>query len=373
MDETLVIILATVSVVVGVAALAALALMLSRSRQTDAAADATMAEVIRLQADAAARLQAMGEMLTGRQSALERALHERLDSATHRLGQSMHSTTLHTVENLQKLNERLAVIDNAQKHLSGLASQVTSLSAVLSNKQTRGAFGQGRMEVIVQDGLPKSCYEFQYTLSNRTRPDCAVFLPDQRPLIIDAKFPLEAVTAYRDARSEEERKQASQRLRQDVGRHVSDIAAKYLIPGETHELALMFVPSELVYADLHDGFDDLVQKAFRARVVLVSPSLLMLAIQVVQQIQRDARMRAAADSIRTEVELMLDDLGRLRERVVKLERHFGQANEDIRQILVSAEKVDKRATSIRELEFEAEAPATATVIPAPVRKLQVGQ
>ena len=135
----------------------------------------------------------------------------------------------------------------------------------------------------------------------------------------------------------------------------------------------MFVPSELVYAELHDGFDDLLQKAYRARVVLVSPSLLMLAIQVVQQIQRDARMRAAADQIRTEVELMLDDLGRLRERVVKLERHFGQANEDIRQVLVSAEKIEKRAASIRELEFDGEQPASATIIPAPVRKLQAGQ
>src|SRR5262249_4601348 len=146
MDETLVIIVATVSVVVGLAALGALALMLRRSQQTDVAADATMAEVIRLQADAAARLQSMGEMLAGRQGALERAVHERLDSVTHRLGQSMQSSTQHTVENLQKLHERLAVIDSAQKHLTGLASQVSSLSAVLSNKQARGAFGQGRME-----------------------------------------------------------------------------------------------------------------------------------------------------------------------------------------------------------------------------------
>ena len=135
----------------------------------------------------------------------------------------------------------------------------------------------------------------------------------------------------------------------------------------------MFVPSELVYAELHDGFDDLLQKAYRARVVLVSPSLLMLAIQVVQQIQRDARMRAAADQIRTEVELMLDDLGRLRDRVVKLERHFGQANEDIRQVLVSAEKIEKHAACIRDLEFDGEQPASATIIPAPVRKLQAGQ
>ena len=158
---------------------------------------------------------------TGRQGALERAVHERLDSVTHRLGQSMQSTTQHTVENLQKLHERLAVIDSAQKNITDLAAQVTSLTAVLSNKQSRGAFGQGRMEVIVQDGLPKSCYEFQYTLSNRTRPDCAVFLPDQRPLIIDAKFPLEAVTAYREARNEDERRQAAAAAAPGRGRAMS--------------------------------------------------------------------------------------------------------------------------------------------------------
>src|SRR5262249_366611 len=160
----------------------------------------------------------------------------------------------HTVDSLAKLNERLAVIDHAQKNITDLASQVTSLQSVLANKQQRGAFGQGRLEIIVQDGLPKDCYQFQYTLSNRSPPHSAVFLADKRPLAIDAKFPLEAVTALREAKSEEERKQAATRLRQDLSRHVGDIADKYLIPGETQDLALMFVPSESLYAELHDGF-----------------------------------------------------------------------------------------------------------------------
>src|SRR5207248_5290295 len=151
--------------------------------------------------------------------------------------------------------------------------------------------GQGRLEIIVQDGLPKSCYQFQFTLSNKSRPDCAVFLPDQRPLVIDAKFPLEAVTALRAANSEEERRQAAARLRQDFARHVSDISEKYLIPGQTQDLALMFVPSESVYIELHDGFDDIVPKAFRSNVVIVSPCLIMIAIHVIQKIQKDARMR----------------------------------------------------------------------------------
>ena len=175
--------------------------------------------------------------------------------------------------------------------------------------------------------------------------------------------------------TDDERNRAAQRLRQDVARHVADIAEKYLVPGETQDTALMFVPSESVYAELHDGFDDVVQKAYRARVVLVSPALLMLAIQVIQQIQKDARMREAADRIRGEVGAMLDDLGRLRERVVRLERHFGQANEDIRQILISSDKIDKRATRIEELEFDGEdVPSDPVVIPAPMaRKLQAGE
>ena len=150
---------------------------------------------------------------------------------------------------------------------------------------------------------------------------------------------------------DEEKKVATQRLRSDVMKHVSDIAEKYLIAGETQDTALMFVPSESVYAEIHDGFDDVIQKAYRARVVLVSPSLLMLAIQVMQQILKDARMRDAADQIRTEVLNLGDDLGRLRERVLKLQKHFAQANEDVRQILISADKIEKRAGRIEELDF----------------------
>jgi DNA recombination protein RmuC len=361
-------------VLAGFAAVAALIVVVVRARRREpTAADLQLLELARLQAETTVRIDAMREMLASRQAELQRAVNERLDSVTHHLNQSMTTTRQTTAESLQKLGERLAVIDSAQKNITDLASQVTSLQNVLANKQQRGAFGQGRMELIISDGLPKGCYEFQFTLSNRSRPDCAVFLPDKRPLVIDAKFPLEAVTAFRDAKSEDERKQAGARLRQDLSRHVNDIADKYLIPGETQDLALMFVPSESVYAELHDGFEDIVQKAFRAKVVIVSPSLLMLAIQVVQQIQRDARMREAADQIHAEVGHLMDDLKRLHERVLKLQQHFGQANEDVRQILISAEKIDKRGARIQEVEFdEPEEPAhEAVVIRAPLpRRLQ---
>ena len=323
-----------------------------------------LSEMLRAQSEANGRVDAMGQALAGRQADMARAVNERLDSVTHRVGQSMEQTTRSTMDSLRVLHERLGIIDHAHKNLTELTSQVTTLRDVLANKQSRGAFGQARMEAIVQDGMPKGAYEFQFTLSSGKRPDCVVFLPDARPLCIDAKFPLEAVTALHDARTEEERRFATQRLRADVMKHVSDIAEKYLIAGETQDTALMFVPSELVYAEIHDGFDDVIQKAYRARVVLVSPSLLMLAIQVMQQILKDARMRDAADQIRTEVLNLGDDLGRLRERVLKLQKHFNDASEDIRQILISADKIEKRAGRIEELDFsKTDTPAdTARVV-----------
>jgi DNA recombination protein RmuC len=373
MTESLALVFALAVLVLAFGGAAALAVVLLLRARKPPEPNSELAELIRVHGESSARLQAVGEMLAGRQGALERAVNERLDAVSHRLGQSMQSTTQNTVEHLQKLNERLAVIDSAQKNLTDLASQVTTLQGVLTNKQQRGAFGQGRMEIIVQDGLSKGCYEFQCTLSNKSRPDCAISMPDKRPLVIDAKFPLEAVTAFREAKSEEERKHAAARVRQDLAKHVADIAQKYLIPGETQEMALMFVPSESVYADLHDGFDDVVQKAYRAKVVIVSPSLLMLAIHVVQQIQKDARMREAADQIHAEVGHLMGDVRRLRERVVKLQSHFGQANDDVKQILISAEKIEKRGARIEEVEFSGQdASPTAQVIPAPVRKLEAG-
>jgi DNA recombination protein RmuC len=374
--------IATAAILGGVLAglaLIALAVLLWRTRKRPDPQAAVMAELARAQADAAARLETMIRMVGDRQSQLQHAVNDRLDSVSHRLGDSMEKTKLNTAENLQKLAERLAVIDNAQKNITALATQVTSLQSVLANKQSRGAFGQARMEAIVQDGLPKGTYAFQHTLSNRTRPDCCVFLPDNRLLVIDAKFPLEGVTAYRDAKSDDERKFAAQRLRTDVSKHIADIAEKYSIPGETQELALMFVPSESVYAEIYDGFDDLVQKAFRARVVLVSPSLLMLAIALVQQSQRDVRMREAADLIRDEVGRLVKDVGLLGERVRKLQTHFNQANEDIRQSVISVEKIEGRGERIAQVEFSGvEALGSsglgANVIPVPIpRKLEAGE
>lgn len=373
------VLLLTIAIVIGRSGRSGAAAAMAQAVRADELEE-RLSEVLRMQSESTGRVHEMGQALVGRQAEMARAVNERLDSVTHRVGQSMEQTTRNTMDSLRVLHERLGIIDNAHKNLTDLTTQVTTLRDVLANKQSRGAFGQARMEAIVQDGMPKGSYAFQHTLSTGKRPDCVVFLPDQRPLCIDAKFPLEAVTALRDARSDEEKKYATQRLRQDVMKHVTDIADKYLIPGETQDTALMFVPSESVYAEIHDGFDDVIQKAYRARVVLVSPSLLMLAIQVMQQILKDARMRDAADQIRTEVMSMSDDLARLRDRVLKLQNHFGQVNEDVRQILISADKIEKRAGRIEELDFSkasepAEAPRVVSggdLFPAP-RKLQAGE
>jgi DNA recombination protein RmuC len=375
------VILVALGLVVGLA-IAGLAVFIARprtpaedpaaaQRAAEQAATAQMADqrIVEL----GARVQQMGELLAKAQTQLQSSVHERLDAVTMHLGTSMQASSKQTTENLQKLNERLAVIDSAQKNLTDLASQVTSLREVLSNKQTRGAFGQGRMEAIIQDGLPKGAYEFQYTLKNGKRPDCVVLLPDQRPLVIDAKFPLEAITAFRDGKTEDERKFAGQRVRQDVMKHVNDIAEKYVVPGETQDTALMFVPSESVYAELHDRFDDVVQKAYRAQVMMVSPTLLMLAIEVIRQIQKDSQMREATDLIRNEVGQMLKDVRLLGDRVKKLQTHFGQANEDLGMILTSTGKIEKRAVRIEELEFDGADAPPANVIPAPVRKVQGGE
>jgi DNA recombination protein RmuC len=362
-----------IAILAGWVVLAAVGVAMWWSRRPAESNDKALTEIADAQADSAARLEAMVGLLVNSQSQLQQVVNERLDSVSSRLGDTLEKTRQNTTENLRKLHERLAVIDSAQQNISALATQVTSLQGVLANKQARGAFGQGRLEIIVRDGLPKDCYEFQYTLGNRTRPDCVIFLPDRRPLVVDAKFPLEAVTAYREAENDEDRRQAAARLRHDVLRHVGDIADKYLIPGETQDIALMFVPSESVYADLHDGFDDVVQKAFRANVVIVSPSLLMIAIHVVQQIQKDARMREAASRIQAEVGLLIDDVRRLGDRVAKLNQHFGQASEDMRQILISTQKIEQRGSRIKDVEFADEPEVTEVIPVTPAPELEAGE
>ena len=324
------------------------------------------AELVRAQSEMQGRMQTIAEVFGSRQSELVRGLSERMDGLGHKLGQSLTDNTRRTHDDLTRLAERLAVIDKAQQNITSLSSQVVELQKVLSNKQTRGAFGEARMQAIIQDGLPNGAYKFQASLSNGNRPDCLILFPNEAPsLVVDAKFPLEAWNAIRGAETPEAAKQAETAFRRDTLKHVQDIAARYHIVGETHDTAFMFVPSESIFADIHERFEDIVQRAHRARVVIVSPSLLMLSVQVVMSLLRDVRMREQAHVIQQEVIKLLDDVRRLDDRVEKLRGHFAQANKDIEEIATSSRKITRRGSGITDVEIEeAERPSQKRPAPA---------
>jgi DNA recombination protein RmuC len=322
------------------------------SRRRALEADLRLAEILRAQTEMQGRIAAMTDVFGARQSELNKAIGQRIDGMTHRLGQTMAEQTRSTHENLRHLQERLAVIDTAQNNIQALAKDVVGLQAILSNKQTRGAFGQSRMETIVADGLPMGAYEFQATLSNGFRPDCLVRMPNGQPsLVIDAKFPLEAWNAIRDA-GPDGIKVAGQQFRRDIEIHIRDIAEKYLLAGETQDTAFMFVPSESIFAEIHENFEPVVQRAHKARIVIVSPSLLMLSIQVIQSVLKDQRMREQAHLIQGEVIRLMEDLVRLDERVLKLQSHFAAAQKDVEQIATSSAKLARRGEKIEAMEFE---------------------
>jgi DNA recombination protein RmuC len=335
----------------------------SQARQREAAAMAELrfAELLKAQTEMQGRVAAMADVFGAKQSETNQAINARLDGLTQRIGQSISEQTRSTHENLRRLQERLAVIDNAQSNIQSLAKDVVGLQAILSNKQTRGAFGQSRMETIIADAMPSGAYQFQAQLSNGVRPDCTIRMPNgQPPLVVDAKFPLEAWNALSDGRSPEAAKLAAQQFRRDMETHIRDIAEKYLLAGETQDTAFLFVPSESIFASIHENFEAIVQRAHRARIVIVSPSLLMLSVQVLQALLKDQRMREQAHVIQGEVIRLMDDLTRLDDRVRKLSGHFTAAQKDVDLILTSTEKLTRRGARIGDMEFE-----TASTLSAP--------
>ncbi|WP_188408423.1 DNA recombination protein RmuC [Agaricicola taiwanensis] len=332
------------------------------------AADSHIADLTRAHAEMAGRLQAFAEALAQRQADLGRSVTERLDQVTQRVGENLTRGTAATTEQLQKLEARIAVLDAARDSITSLTDQVTGLKAILANKPARGAFGQGRMEAIVKDALPPSGYSFQTTLGTGVRPDCLIYLPgDARALAVDAKFPLEAFEQLRLASGPEMERVAEARVRSDIGKHIKDVSEKYLVPGETQDIALLFVPSESIYAELNERFEDVVQRSHKARVLVVSPSLLMLAIQVVQGLVRDAAMREQAHLIQDEVRKLLDDVRRLVDRTGKLKSHFGQVEQDLSDIDISAAKIQKRGSRIDQMEFSGSS-AAPEALPNPIAR-----
>ena len=293
------------------------------------------------------------ERMQAQERLLLRTLDERLNQVAQRVGESLHKQAVDTANTMGDLKERLAIIGKAQENITKLSADVVGLQEVLSNKQARGAFGETQLADQVRNALPPSAYAFQATLGNGSRVDCLLTLPNPPGCIaIDSKFPLESYHALRNARDERERLEARRAFAADVLKHVSDIASKYIIPGETAESALMFLPSEAVYAELHAELPEVVEKSHRARVYIVSPTTLMATLHTIRAVLRDAQMREQAGLIQKEVAAMGDDVVRLDTRVARLQQHFGQAEEDLRQIRVSTEKVQKRAVKIQELDLD---------------------
>jgi DNA recombination protein RmuC len=353
-------------VLAGLAFLLAAALavaMLRRPKGDDRAAEearqrtaevAALQERLKAMADSQAATQAqISEALRAQERQLGQAMDRRLGDFTKRVTERLNEQAQAQSTSLTDLRERLAVIDTAQKNITELSTQVVGLQDILSNKQARGAFGEVQLNDLVTSTLPPSAYEFQATLAGGRRADCLIRLPNPPgPICIDAKFPLESYKALRDAQDEAARVAAQRTFAADLRKHVRDIAEKYIVPGETAESALLFLPSEAVYAELHANFPNVVEESYRARVWIVSPTTLMATLNTVRAVLRDVRMREQAGVIQKEVHTMLQDVARLDERVGKLQRHFDQTGEDIRQIRISTDKVTRRGERIQELELE---------------------
>lgn len=295
----------------------------------------------------------MNERLQAQERALTEALQNRLEAVSQRVNDSLKQSHDRQTETLHQLRERLVRIDEAQKNITQLASQVDGLREIFVDKRARGAFGEIQLKDLVEKILPPRSYRMQATVADRYRVDCLIDLPNPPgPIGIDAKFPLEPYHALRAAEDDAARKRAASDFTTAIRKHIQDIATKYIVPGETAESALMFLPSEAIYAEIHANFPDLIDISHRARVFIVSPTTLWAMLNTIRAVLQDVQMREQAGLIQREVETMLKDVERLDDRVAKLQRHFEQASEDVRQVRISTEKVTARGEKIRAVELE---------------------
>lgn len=297
------------------------------------------------------------------QAAMLQVMEQRLAEVSRQMGESLHGTSTRTARSLGELQQRLETIDKAQANIEKLSGNVLSLQDILSNKQTRGAFGEIQLNDIVQKALPPDAFTMQATLSNGKRADCLVHLPNPPgPIVIDAKFPLEAYEAIRRAETPRQAQEAATLMRGALRQHIRAISEKYILEGETADGALMFLPSEAVYAELHSNFPDLVREGFAARVWIVSPTTCMATLNTMRAVLKDARMREQAGAIRKELAELYKDVERLSDRVGNLDRHFGQAAKDIEEIKISSDKATRRARRLDNFDFEELAPHSAPPI-----------
>ncbi len=309
-------------------------------------------------------LKTVSESQAAAQNKMIQLIETRLSEVQRNMTESLHGSAIKTTRSLSELQERLATIDKAQSKIEALSNNVLSLQDILSNKQTRGAFGEIQLNDIVSKALPPDAYSFQVTLSNGKRADCLVHLPNPPgPIVIDSKFPLEAYEALRGAQTRAQKIEAERLMKAAVRLHIKAISDKYIIEGETADGALMFLPSEAVYAELHANFGEVVREGFAARVWIVSPTTCMATLNTMRAVMKDARMREQAGAIRRELGLLYKDVVRLGERVENLDRHFGQAAKDIAEIKISATKAGNRARRLDEFDFaEGEAVSATDVV-----------
>lgn len=300
-------------------------------------------------------------------------MEQRLAEVNRQMTEALQGTSTRTARSLGDLQQRLETIDRAQAKIEKLSGDVLSLQDILSNKQTRGAFGEIQLNDIVLKALPRDSYQLQATLSNGKRADCLIRLPNPPgPIVIDSKFPLEPYEALRRADSPRATQEAARLLRTAVRAHIAAIAERYIIEGETADGALMFLPSEAVYAELHANFPELVREGFAQRVWIVSPTTCMATLNTMRAILKDARMREQAGAIRKELALLSSDVDRLGSRVENLDRHFGQAAKDISEIKISADKAGRRARRLDNFDFEELAPDSEAPDPVPLERRTAG-
>ncbi len=301
------------------------------------------------------------------QTSMLQLMEQRLAHVQNQMNENLHGSARRTAQSLGELQQRLNSIDKAQENITKLSSDVLSLQDILSNKQTRGAFGEIQLNDIVTKAFPSDSYTLQATLSNGRRADCLIHLPNPPgPIVIDSKFPLEAYEALRNAKTEWDVNEAGKFMRLSVKRHIKDISDKYIIEGETADGALMFLPSEAVYAEIHANFPELVREGYAARVWIVSPTTCMATLNTMRAILKDARMREQAGAIRRELGLLYQDVDRLGQRVENLDRHFSQAAKDLTEIKISADKAGKRARRLDNFDFEELAQPESSVLPSKV-------
>lgn len=295
----------------------------------------------------------VSEAQAQQQTSMLQLMEKRLADVQLQMNENLQGSARRTAHSLGELQQRLTAIDKAQENITKLSGDVLSLQDILSNKQTRGAFGEIQLNDIVSKALPSDSYTLQATLSNGRRADCLIHLPNPPgPIVIDSKFPLEPYEALRNAKTDWDLNDAARQLRTAVKKHIKDISEKYILDGETADGALMFLPSEAVYAELHANFPELVREGFSARVWIVSPTTCMATLNTMRAILKDARMREQAGAIRRELGLLYQDVDRLGTRVENLDRHFNQAAKDLTEIKISAEKAGKRARRLDNFDFE---------------------